>query len=283
MTKTSKKKSVPIWLMNAIASVIAGLLILLVVCNPKSLWVWILVASSVIFLLLQFFHPGYKYWRAAKKMFGVGCMLALLPSLEYFIEIPDHGFLRFVDNTSPYLSAVFLLCGLVLTWFQYKSETIDNEQRPTTVTIDSVVEEVVNSTVVSGLNAKKIDLTVGVSNQNHSQLLEIHSAVVNQNIELTRQVSQLKCQHDASGEMASRLIDEIRDARSRYDVATATDKTASLEEALKLSGENWSVGTRNSALITIAESLQNRILSMDEDCSSEMAKLKEILGKIKYA
>ena len=187
MTKTTVKKTVPIWVMNAITSVIAGLLIPLVVCNPKSWWVWVLVASSAIFLVLQYFHPGYKYWRAAKRMFGAGCVLALLPSLEFLIEIPDHGFLRFVDNTSPYLSAAFLLCGLVLTWFQYKSETVENERRSTSVTIDSDVEEVVNSTVVSGLNAKKIDLSIGVSNQNHSQLLEIHAAVVSRNIELTRQ------------------------------------------------------------------------------------------------
>ena len=215
-------------------------------------------------------------------MFATGTFLALLPSIELLVPLPENGFFRFVDGASVVLSILFVTAGLVLSWLQYKSEKLPDGNPANTTSQNTEIHQSNSSNIFSGVNADKFVFTVGVSNENHGELLSITSNLIEQNAELQKKINELSTDQSDSEAIAIRLIGEIRQARVSYDFQTASQKSEALESTYEKDCTSWSKQTRRDSAITIAESLQNKIVSMEicEERSDLLTKLKKFLDDI---
>ncbi len=125
--------------------------------------------------------------------------------------------------------------------------------------------------------------TVSVTDTDASEITEpiAHQVeALNENLKsLSELVSQLTINKVDTDPVADLLVDQIREYRSKLDTESAELKTKELEDHYRTSGNNWDIELKKKVLVTISETVRNRITTIESN-AEDFNKLKSLLSEI---
>ncbi|HRX83310.1 MAG TPA: hypothetical protein P5307_29805, partial [Pirellulaceae bacterium] len=132
---------------------------------PTSKWAWVLVTIILLFAVVSYLNPRYKYWRRASWCFGISGALGLLPTFTLKANVEGVAAIEFLSESSPITVLGFLGAGLVLAWIDSRQHLPRNAK--SAVESNNVNLNPVNSSnSIAGLEAGR-DIVVhqGVSEE----------------------------------------------------------------------------------------------------------------------
>jgi hypothetical protein len=250
--------------------------------SPTSPFVWFFVVAVFLFLLRDYYRPERKYWRVCKWLLGVAGIVAMTPTVVIGVQLPE-AVIGFATTASTVIVAIFAATASFFAWLQHRSESASTTSGPSVPTSDSRVTahatgESTNQNIISGLAAEKLNVVIGVSNENHAIVLKQNAQLIEINNQLSSRLATGTAGQDCSDDPYSRtLITDIRRARARLEMPTAESKALELETRYRKLGEHWNADLKREILITIAETEQNRIAQSE---NADTLKLKAILREI---
>lgn len=267
------------WWIVAFCVAIAGIVLAaLLWMFPTSMWVWTLAGGILLFVVVLRLNPRFRYWRRANACFGIAGVLVFVPTMVAKANLEGIGAFEFASDSSPLVVLGFLGAGLFLAW-------LDSHQHVSsfaTAGIESTNTNVATSHsphAVTGLTAGgNIVINQGVSEETILAVLDV------QRLATRVQASSAVEPREVDEELVWRLIDDIKDARRRFEREDVAKHLVNLHKSFERSGSRWPPVLRTEALLLMAEEERARIsrLRVDGD-QVDLTRLQELLKELRDA
>lgn len=276
--KEQTEKSDRWWIVALCVAIIGTGLIVLLWNFPTSSWVWTLAGGVLIFAVVYYFNPRYRYWRRANACFGTAAVLALIPAIIAKANLEGIGAFEFVSESSPLLVLGFLGAGLYLAW-------LDSRQHVSSFAIAGIastntnVQPLNSPHAVTGLTAGgNIIINQGISEATFLAGLDAqrHASHV--------QASSVVDPPEVDEELVWRLTDDIKDARRRFEREVVGTLLANLQKSFERPGNHWPKVLRTEALLLMAEEERARISQLRVDGNQvDLSRLQSLLKELQDA
>lgn len=260
------------WWIVALCVAIAGVVLFaLLWMFPTSIGVWILAGGILVFVVVCYFNPQYRFRRSAKWCFGTAGVLAFFPTVVARANLEGIGAFEIASDSSPLVVLGFLVAGLYLAWLDSRQD--------------------VSSFTTSGIALKNTNAHAANSPNAVTGLTAHGNIVVNQGISEATFIAALDAQglqtaepRDVDEELVWRLIEDIKDARRRFERGAVAKHLVNLQKSFERSGCHWPKVLRAEALLVMAEEERARIsrLRLDGD-QVALTRLQELLKELRNA
>ncbi len=229
-------------------------LIALLYTFPTSRWVWAIAATSLLFAVVLYLNPRYRYWRRASACFGIAGVLAFVPTVVARANLDEIGAFEFVSEASPLLVLGFLCAGLFLAWLDSRPQSPSQSKGEATSTLNNV--SIVNSPQsISGLSAAG-DIVINQGISENTLLAAIDAQrILARHIEERSPIEM----REPDEELLWRLVEDIKMARRKFEREEAVRLIADLQKRFDRDGRSWSKTLRTEALLLMAEEERGRI------------------------
>lgn len=208
-------------------------------------------------------------------LYGVAVALAFAPTLELFVAREDLGFIHFANAYSPWSVAVFLVAGSLHALFDFMRETRreGQNQRPGKISVSTVD----SPGAISAIYGHTVVVQQGVSD-------DTIRAIVRQTSQLVDYVVRhADAQTPTRQEpvLIWRLIDDIKNARRRFETVSVTRLVAQLEELWSTDGRLWRKELQREAILILAEGERGRFLDSKKAGEPyDLSRLKKLLSNL---
>lgn len=267
------------WWIIALAVAIAGIgLVALLSRFPTSIWVWALAGGILLFVIVLLFNPRYRYWRRAIMCFGTAGLCAFVPTFFARANLEGIGSFAFVSESSPLVVLGFLAAGLYLSWLDSRLHTAPFATARNSSTNTNLLSY--NSPLTATrLNAGgDIIINHGISDGT------ILAALSAQQLATRVQPSASMEAREVDEDLVWRLIDDIKDARRRFECEDVIALLANLQNIFERSGSHWPKMLRTETLLLMAEEERAKItrLKIFGD-QFDLTRLQELLKESRSA
>ncbi|QDU39713.1 hypothetical protein Mal4_40590 [Maioricimonas rarisocia] len=264
------------WIVALCAAIVGTGLIILLWSFPTSKWVGIPAGFILLFVVVLYFNPRFRYWRRANVCFGTAGILAFVPTIIARANLEKIVAFKFVSESSPLVVLGFLGAGSYLSW-------LDSRQQVSSSARDGVTSTTTNVQLSNSPNAVT-GLTAG------------GDIIVNQGISEDMLLTVLDAQRDAAHiptssaveprevdeELVWRLIDDLKDARRRLEREDAARLLATLQNSFDRSGRYWPNVLRTEALLLMAEEERTKVSeSRVAGQQVDLTRLQELLRELR--
>lgn len=262
------------WWIVALFVSIAGIILAAILWYfPASPWAWAFALGILIFSIVCYLNPRYRYWHRATWCFGVAGVLAVIPTIISKANFEGFGAFEFVSESSPVVVLGFLAAGLYLAW-------LDSRQHVSFSNSPGIESTLVNSPhAVTGLTAGgSININQGISEDMLRAMLDPSrpSSLI--------QASSAAAPREVDEELVWRMIDDIKDARRRFEREEVTKLLANLQKSFERSGIHWPKVLRTETLLLMAEEERARIFRLQVDGNQvDFTRLQELLKELRNA
>lgn len=267
------------WWIVALCVAIAGTgLAALLRMFPTSTWVWTLAGGILLFVVVLRFNPRYRYWRRANVCFGTAGALAFVPTIIAKANLEGIGAVEFVSESSPLVVLGFLGAGLYLAWLDSRQH-VSSFATAGIASTNTNVQPLNSPHAVTGLTAGgNIIINQGIS---EDTFLAVFDA---QRLAAYVQASSAVEPSEVDEELVWRLIDDIKDARRRFEREDVAKLLANLQKSFERSGSHWPKVLRTEALLLMAEDERARISRLRVDGNQvDLTRLQELLTELRDA
>ena len=246
--ETSANATPDRWWIVALCVAAGGVgLLMLLWTFPTSSWVWILAGGALVFAVVYYFNPRYRYWRRANACFGTAGGLAFVPTIIAGANLEGIGKFRFVSESSPLAVLGFLGAGLYLAWLDSRQHVHSPSKAKLTST-NTNLNSVNSPNSLTGLTAGgHIIINQGISDESLRAVID--ALQVSSRMQASSGIEP----GEVDEELVWRLIDDIRAARRRFEREEVTKLLADLRKAYERSGKSWPKVLRTEVLLLMAE------------------------------
>ena len=119
---TSRGKKDRWWIIALCAAVAVSGLAGLVWNFPTAKWVWIFTAAVLVFVVVMYLNPRYRYWRRANICFGMAVGLAFTPAFVVQANLQKIGAFEVASESSPVGILGFIGAGVFLSWLDSRGQ-----------------------------------------------------------------------------------------------------------------------------------------------------------------
>ncbi len=267
------------WWVVALCVAIAGIgLAALLWRFPDSPWVWTLAGGILIFTVVYYFNPRYRYWRRANACFGTAGVLAFVPTTIAKANLEGIGAFEFVSESSPLAVLGFLGVGLYLAWLDSR-QLVSSVVKAGITSTNTSLQSFNSPHAVTGLTAGgNIVINHGISEDGFLDALDAQR--LTSRVHATSGIEP----SDVNEDLVWRLIDDIKDARRKFEREDVTRLLANLQKSFERSGNHSPNVLRTEALLLMAEEERARISRSRVDGDQiDLTRLQELLQELRNA
>jgi signal transduction histidine kinase len=266
------------WIIALCAAIVGTCLVILLWNFPTSKWVWLLAGFILLFVAVLNVNPRYRYWRRANWCFGIAGVLAFVPSFVAKANLEGIGAFDLASDASPLVVLGFLAAGLVLAWLDSRQQ-VHSLAKAGIASTNANLNSVNSPHSVTGLTAGgNITINHGVSEE--TLLAVIDAQQVASRIKASSGIEP----REVDEELVWQLIDDIKDARRRFEREDVAKLLANLQKSFERSGNRWTKVLRTEALLLMAEEERARISRLRVDGNQvDLTRLQEMLKELRDA
>ncbi len=210
--------------------------------------------------------------------FGTAGVLAFVPTIIAKAKLEGIGAFEFVSESSPVVVLGFLGAGLYLAWLDSRQHASSSATAGIAST-NTNLQSFNSPHAVTGLTAGgNIIINQGISEDTFLAALDA------QRLAAYVQASSAVEPSEVDEELVWRLIDDIKDARRRFEREDVAKLLANLQKSFERSGSNWPKVLRTEALLLMAEDERARISRLRVDGNQvDLTRLQELLTELRDA
>lgn len=210
--------------------------------------------------------------------FGTAGLYAFVPTFTARANLEGIGAFAFVSESSPLVVLGFLAAGLYLSWLDLRLHTAPFASARNSSTNTNLLSY--NSPLTATrLNAGgDIIINHGISEGT------ILAALGAQQLATRVQPSASMAAREVNEDLVWRLIDDIKDARRRFECEDVIALLANLQNIFERSGSHWPKMLRTETLLLMAEEERAKITRLKisgDQC--DLTRLQELLKELRSA
>lgn len=267
------------WWIAAVCVAVAGIALAALLWNfPTSMLVWTLAGGILIFVVVAYLNPRYRYWRRANACFGTAAILAFVPTFVAKANLQEFGAFEIASESSPLVVLSFLGAGLFLSWLDSRHQ-MHSRAKAGVASSHTNLSSVNSPQAIMGLTSgRDIFIHQGISEETF--LAAIDAQRIAQHVH----ASSASESRAVDEELVWRLVDDIKAARRRFEREEVAKLLTDLWKSFDRSGNSWPKVLRTEALLLMAEEERAKISqSRTQGHQADLGRLQELLQELRDA